>query len=226
MPTFPTRLSTLMFRSDSLDKIVLAYFAAVTTHPFVWHSTRVEPKAMKFGPALLRGFTCPAGCGGCCPKFTLDYLPQEPAKPFGVTPRVVEFDGRPVRLFSDMQPDNDTDRCRNLNLGTGRCGIHGKQPFSCDFELIRFFQHDTHWTVREALFGRGWNMRRTNGGRGALCTITDADAATAQDVARRLDRLTLWADHFGLRNHRARPLADYCRTNADDPQSAPTVEWE
>jgi len=209
-------------KRDSLDKIVLGYFAAITTHPFTWGEHVVQPEPITFGPALLRGFTCPSGCGGCCPTFTLDYLPTEP-HPYPLTRRDVTFDGRQVEVWSDEQPDNHGPRCHNLQPEDGRCGIHGRQPFSCDFELIRFIHAPTGWRVAEQLFGRGWAMNRTDGGTGALCTITDADVETALDVARRLDRLTDWADHFGLRRHRARVLASYCREYARHPDTAPRV---
>lgn len=216
-----------MPRRDSLDKIVLSYFAAITSHPFVWRDEVVEPMALSWSSTLLRGFTCPAMCGGCCPTFSLDYLPDhiEP-HPYPLEERIVQFDGREVTVYEDSQDANRGPRCQHLNSQDGRCGIHGRQPFSCDFELIRFSRHSNGWRVSERLFGRGPLMKRVDGGVGALCEITPADPETALDVARRLDRLTIWADYFGLRRHRSRLLADYCRTYAYTPDQAPPVRIE
>lgn len=209
---------------DSLDKIVLSYLAPVTSHPLAWRGQVIAPMPLHFGPSLLRGFTCPANCGGCCPTFSLDYLPEEKEPhPYPLTRRVVEFCGRSVEVWTDMQAENKSPRCRHLVRENGRCGIHGKQPFSCDFELIRFHRHADHWTASEQLFGRGWNMKRVDGGVGALCTVPDATTDSALDVARRLRRLVTWADHFGLKAHRVRRMVDYCETFAERPRRAPKV---
>jgi hypothetical protein len=211
-------------RHDTIHKIVLGYFAPLATRPFTYAGHTVNPEPLTTSDQLLRGFTCPAGCGGCCPTFTLDYLPDEP-HPYPLTERTVDFDGHEVTLFSDVQADNRGPRCHNLLPDDGRCGIHGKQPFACDFELIRFTHLDKGrgWVVGERLFSRGWHMKRTDGGQGAKCTITPATVERALDVARRLDRLTAWADYFGLPRHRGRLLSSYVRTFAADPQGAPRV---
>ena len=210
-----------MARRDTIDKVVQSYFAAITTHSFVYRGQTIEPAPLRVNNKLLRGFTCPENCGGCCPTFSLDYIPGE-EHPYELEQRTVEFNGREIVIWSDMQLDNKGNRCRNLVKENGRCSIHGRQPFSCDFELIRFINRQGHWFVNEQLFTRGWNMTRTDGGLGAACTITSATKETALDVARRLGRLCQWADYFGLENHKARVLLDYALENADDPLRAPT----
>ncbi len=208
-------------KADSLDKIVGTYFAAVTAEPFTWRGTDYPRLPLKFGPSMLRGFTCPAGCGGCCFKFTLDYLPQD-AHPYALNPRLVDFKGKKVMVCTDTQEDNDGARCRNLRPDDGRCSVHGRQPFTCDFELLRVSKFADHYRIAERLFGRGWSYPRTDGGKGALCTITDPTPETAADVRRRLARLRDWCNHFGLK-HRVGDLLDYCDAYADDPTRAPMV---
>lgn len=206
---------------DSLDKIVTRYLAAVSTHALTWRGTTIEPKPLRISPLLLRGFTCPAMCGGCCPTFTLDYLPSE-ARPYPMKARTVVLNDKPIVVFTDEQRRNKAtdNRCIHLDRDTGRCGVHGKQPFSCDFELIRFSSHEHEWRVAESLFGRGSQMKRVDGGVGALCTVTTATRETIEDVARRLRRLHEWAEHFRLEDHRVPALVDYCERHLDDPASA------
>lgn len=211
-----------MLKRDTLDKIVQSYFAAITTHPFTYKGVTYEPAPLRISEGLLRGFTCPAGCGGCCPTFTLDYIEGEP-HPYELEERMVEFDGRQIKVWSDTQKDNKGFRCRNLIQENGRCGIHGKQPFSCDFELIRFINRKGTWYVNETFFTRKWAMKRTDGGIGAACDITPATTETALDVARRLERLCQWADYFGLQNHRGYALLEYVKTHADDPSKAKPI---
>jgi hypothetical protein len=215
-----------MAKRDSLDKIVGSYFAAITTEPFTYNGHLVKPLPLKAGPGLLRGFTCNPNCGGCCATFSLDYLPSERHRNPSARPRAVEFSGRTVIIYSDLQDKNKGPRCRHLQKDTGLCGIHGSHPFRCDFELIRFIPHHDCWTVNEQLFGRGWAMKRVDGGVGALCTIDTPTKEAALDAARRLDRLAEWADHFGLENHRGRLLADYCRAWSDCPADAPRVVFD
>lgn len=168
---------------DSTDKI-RGYLEAV----------KVGGKPLRLSPLLLRGYTCPANCGGCCPVFSLDYLPSED-KPEGVIPR--DVDG--ILIYSDLQKGNKGNHCKNLDHSNGRCKIHGRQPFSCDFELVRFslFSSDDHANhVAVRLFGRGWNMLRVDGERGALCEITEITPETIADVARKFRRLEEWAIDF------------------------------
>lgn len=210
-----------MAKRDTLDKIVLYYFAAITTHPLVWRGETIDPFPLKVSSNLLRGFTCPSGCGGCCPTFSLDYLSNE-NHPYNLTKREVELNGRPIEIWSDLQEENRGMRCKNLT-SEGRCGIHERNPFACDFELIRFTKHPSYWSVSERLFSRGWAMQRTDGGKGALCTVPPPTKESALDVARRLKRLSDWADYFGLENHRTPTLITYCQEFAEFPEKAPEM---
>lgn len=195
---------------DSVDKIVSIYVACVASEPFEYKGKVYNPKPLQVSPLIFRGFTCPAGCGGCCPRFSLDYLPYEPL-PEGVNlePRTVTMTTNggvhEIQILSDKQDDHKNHHCRNLNMDDGRCGIHGRQPFSCDFELIRFLEfaptevRDARSVVTQKLFGRGWAMLRVDGERGALCEMTPADAHTQAETLRKLRRLQEWSAHFGIR---------------------------
>ena len=184
---------------DSLNKIIGVYFSCVTKEKFDYEGIIYEPRPLSVSPLLFRGFTCPVGCGGCCPRFSLDYLPDETC-PEQVKERLVKFNGKEYKIFSDMQLDHNNHHCRNLNMTDGRCGIYLKRPFSCDFELIRFFQSESDEGNRmsQQLFGRGWAFLRVDNQRGALCDMTEVTKETRNEVIRKLNRLKDWTDYFEL----------------------------
>lgn len=187
-------------QSDSLDKIITRYFATVAREEFTWQGTTYRPKNLKVSPLLLRDYTCPPGCGGCCFKFSLDYLPSEP-HPAGVVKRVVEFSGRKVTVYTDSQETNEGNRCQHLEPKTGRCGIYERRPFTCDFELIRTLQNeepDRPNVLTQKLFGRGWSYARVDGGKGAKCEMRPITPHSIAEVLRKLGRLREWTDHFKL----------------------------
>lgn len=187
-------------QSDSVDKIVERYFHAVAKVAFTYKGKTFEPKPLKVSPLLLRDYTCPPGCGGCCFRFTLDYLPTGEDRPARCLQRFVEFDGKQILIYSDGQEDSKSDRCRYL-LPDGRCGTYLRRPFTCDFELIRSlsFATDTRPNVlTQKLFGRGWSYRRTDGGKGAKCEMLGVSDKSIEEVVRKLNRLKAWTDHFGL----------------------------
>lgn len=186
---------------DTVDKVVRSYFACVTREPFEYKGVKYAPKPLRVSPLLLRGYTCPPGCGGCCLKFTLDYLPKE-KRPPGCVERLVWFDGKAVKLYTDAQEANQLNTCRHLNRDDGRCEVYTTRPFSCDFELTRFLtseEPDKPNSLLTKLYGRGWNMLRVvDQERGALCEMTPVTEESTRDVVRKLKRLKDWTDHFGL----------------------------
>lgn len=183
---------------DSVDKVVEIYIASVCSEPFVYKSKLFQPKPLIVSQGIFRGYTCPPMCGGCCPRFSLDYLPSE-AKPENVLRRTVSINNTEFVIYSDMQTDHDSHHCRNLSMSDGRCNIHALRPFSCDFELIRFMRfEDKPNRVTTRLFGRGWNMLRVDGERGAKCEITAKDLKSRADTIRKLRRLKDWCDYFEI----------------------------
>lgn len=183
---------------DSIDKIVTVYLASVCSEPFTYKGVKYTSRPVTVSPLIFRGFTCPAHCGGCCPRFTLDYLPSE-AAPYPLQQREIPIDNRLVKVLSDMQETNPNHHCKNLERITGRCLIHGKHPFSCDFELIRFISFRRKISLTQKLFGRGWAMKRVDGKRGALCQMIEPDEYSVAEVVRKLKRLKQWADYFGIK---------------------------
>lgn len=186
--------------ADSVDKIVTRYFACLTRAPFTYKGKEYLPKPVTVSPLLLRGYTCPEGCGACCLKFSLDYLPSED-RPKGCAPRCIDFNNKEVVVYTDFQPNNDGTYCRHLRREDGRCGIYPVRPFSCDFELIRplIFKEETRPnSLTQKLYGRQWNMPRVDGERGGLCEMTPVTQETRTEVVRKLKRLRLWEEHFGV----------------------------
>lgn len=187
-----------MAQVDSVDKIVRIYLANVCRTAFEYKGQRFIPRPLRVSPLIFRGYTCPAMCGGCCPKFSLDYLPNEKGS-VALKQRLIEINGHSLLIYSDRQLENHDHFCRHLNRKTGRCGIYETRPFSCDFELIRFIVPrigPIHLTQK--LFGRGWAMRRVDGGRGAKCQMLAADDYWRHELIRKLDRLVQWADYFAI----------------------------
>lgn len=186
---------------DSVDKIITRYFSVVTEEPFVWKRKEYLPKPLVISPLLFRGYTCPPMCGGCCPKFSLDYLPSE-KHPSSCEKRVIIFNEKKIKIFSDLQQEHSNYHCKYLNKENGRCLIHTMNPFSCDFELIRplSFEGSKDNILTQKLFGRGWSMKRIDEKRGTLCEMTMPTEKTVDDVIRKIERLKDWSDHFRLKN--------------------------
>lgn len=198
---------------DSVDKVIDSYIAVVSNEEFTYKNKVYEPKDLIVSPGLIRGFTCPAQCGACCPRFSLDYLPEDET-PYELTERTVAFNGREIKIKSDMQKDHTDHHCRNLNKDNGRCGIHGVHPFTCDFELIRFAvfkEKPNRMTTR--LYGRGWQMLRIDDDRGALCEITPPTEETVNDTVRKLKLLKKWCEHFGIYKNKVDALIAFCKSN-------------
>lgn len=195
-------------RTDSVDKIITTYFACFTDREFTYRGVTYLPRTLVASPHLARGYTCPPICGGCCQRFSLDYLPSEP-RPEGLRERNVDFDTRKVPIFSDLQTDHDSRWCRHLSTTDGRCSIHGVHPFSCDFELIRlrvFTDPRQVNRIAVQLYGRGHAFQRIDGGKGARCETVPMTPASQQESARKVRRLAAWMRHFGLAPTRALEL--------------------
>lgn len=192
-----------MSQSDSFDKIVQTYFAGVAAVSFSYKGKVYDPKPLTVSEAFFHEYKCVLGCAGCCPRFSLDYLPSEQRPDYPHQERTVEFDGRQITLLSKLQrPEEGKRFCDNVNLETGACGVHGKQPFSCDFETLRFTHFKDHTWLGTRPYGRGWNMMTVDGTRGAKCEFPKVitDEARAEGL-RKLKRLQEWAEYAGLRTY-------------------------
>jgi len=189
--------------TDSIDKIVSSYFACVTKKDFTYKNKQYTAKDLRTTELLFRSFSCPENCGACCGKFSLDYLSTE-LHPSGLTLRNVKFDGKDIPIYSDFQEENSSLRCKHINMFNGRCSVHGKHPFSCDFELIRtlmFKSPQKPNSMLTRLYGRGWNFTKVDGKRGALCVIGKITHDSVSDTRRKIERLNEWCNYFGVDSH-------------------------
>jgi len=171
---------------------------------------------------FFRDYSCPPKCGGCCPRFSLDYFEgsqrwedfkkQYPDQVKHFTRR--EVDG--VAIWSDLQKDHDDYHCKHLNKEDGRCGIHKANPFSCEFELNKFitFKEKKKSILINKLFGRGWNLKRIDGERGALCEMLPyKHEKTVRDVEL-LEELEWISDRFGVVT-KLTPITKFIRENIE-----------
>jgi len=186
-----------MPQTNSVDKIVQSYFAAISKEDFTYNGVEYKAKPLYVSDLLLRGTTCPENCGGCCLLFSLDYIPVE-TFPYELQPKEVKFNGKIVTVYTDLQLKAPDKYCMQLNQENGRCGIHGVHPFSCDFELIRIVTREERNWIGTRTFGRGWAMPRIDGERGALCETLPPDEEGKFNAIRKIKRLKQWTDHFGL----------------------------
>jgi Fe-S-cluster containining protein len=186
-----------MVMINSVDKIVMTYFACITDQGFNYQSRKFEPKPLLVSPFLFRSFSCPENCGGCCPKFSLDYLHPVKSLP-DVNLRTVEFNGKLIEVYSDNQEETEGHFCKFLDLTNGRCKIYERRPFSCDFELVRFVMKDERNILTQKKFARGWAMTRVDGNKGALCDLNPPSINQVKEVIRKLIMLEQWAKHFGI----------------------------
>lgn len=135
-------------------------------------------KTVVLSKLFFRDYTCPESCGGCCPKFSLDFFEGERWEIFKkeYPDKVAFFKKREiagVNVYSYLQDDNETRWCRFLDLSIGRCSIHKSNPFSCEFELIKFITRGENQSILiKKLFGRGWNLLTVTGKRGGVCKMT------------------------------------------------------
>lgn len=190
-----------MAYNDSLDKVVMTYFKAFAKAPFMYKGKEVGPMTTFLSPTLARKLLCLANCAGCCSvRFSLDWLPFEDN--YGdnhMVERLVM--GKPVLSVFQEPATDPTDRhCKNVIKENGFCGVHGKHPFSCDFETVRI----KHWkelnkaVVGVGPYGRGWQLMKVDGTRGALCEHVSDEGV--EESLRKLARLKGWMDYFGIEN--------------------------
>lgn len=129
-------------------------------------------------PLFYRDYKCPSHCGGCCPKFSLVYFEGKRWDLFKelYPDYAIKFNKRiynGVIIYEDTQEENNNHHCKNLNMENGRCLIHKANPFSCEFELMKVRKIKEDISIINKLFGRGWQLKRIDGERGAMCEMKD-----------------------------------------------------
>lgn len=131
---------------------------------------------VQLSPKFFRSYKCVEKCCACCPKFSLDYFPGGRWEKFKTSypDKLKFFSGRAfdgIQIYSDFQEDNKNYFCRFLDLSTGKCTVHDYNPFSCKFEIIKVSKLKDGAILIKKKFSRGWNLKRLDGGKGALCKI-------------------------------------------------------
>lgn len=214
---------------DSFDKVVESYFTAVAAQPFEYKGRMHYPRVLNVSPAFFHDYTCKLGCAGCCAsRFTLDYLPKEerPVEADGEY-RTIEINGRKAALWTIRQEPKGADgrrHCDMVNMETGACTIHEANPFTCDFETLRFVHYSDHCWLGTRPYGRGWAMMRVDGMRGAQCEFPKVPTEQARSEAiRKLTRLQQWAEHCGIKTYILKIIAWAERVNMQDNNAKLTV---
>ena len=193
--------------SDSIDKIVEIYFRVFTTKDFTYNKKLIKAfDKIRFSPDIFRNVKCFKGCGACCRKFSMDFLPYETKEQHleFTNEREIDLNDKKYKIHSYLQEGNVGYHCGFVDLETGWCKIHNIHGFSCDFELIRctMFEKTNHCNVTTRLYGRGWNMLRIDQERGAMCVVeNDITDESVADTIRKLERLKIWIDYFEIDSH-------------------------
>lgn len=194
---------------DSLNKLAYA-FKCVARQDFTFNGKfYAAPASIYISPLIFRKSWCPPMCAACCPRFSLDWIPEEERPSNIAGTRDVECNGSVKYLYSYIQHPNDGPSrfCDNVIPDTGMCGIHDNVPLSCDLPLLTFMVPtgtDRCHRIIGKKFSRAWNMMRLDGARGADCRIEDHAAALAEgkrDVVRKFKRMLKWCDYFRIPTH-------------------------
>ena len=181
--------------TDSIDKIVCSYFAAMTKEHFKYKKGIFVPTPLLVSPTILRTISCCLGCGACCSRFSLDYIPSEKRTKIEVKRKVL-FNDKEISIFSDLQEENTTPHCKYL-ARHGFCDIHKCNPFSCDFEMLRVMIGKDTNRLQKSIYPRGWNMTQVNGTKGVECTVQSSIDGSKETI-RKLKRLETWMLYFGI----------------------------
>lgn len=186
---------------DSTDK-VFNYLHCVSKETLTYKGQIYPPKPLYVSPQIFHEFGCVANCGGCCSRFSLDYLPTE-AQPENevLQEKAVSINDTTIILNSIHQYYVAKEKCKFLNT-EGRCNIHKNHPMSCDIAPLQFVNRkDSNW-VGVKPYGRRWNMLIMDGSRGALCEFSkNATEEARVDAIRKFKRIQQWADAFGIQTN-------------------------
>lgn len=194
-----------MANRDSFDKIISTYFVGLAKESFIYNGKQYDPpESLVLSKSFYKKDNCVEFCGGCCSRFSLDYLPSEKQaiKNVKLVKRIVHFNNKKFKLFSDLQIDHAAHHCRYMSKKNGYCDIHNHSPLSCDFELLRIihYQSSNKIALMNKMYGRGWNMLQYDEKeRGAKCYFTDD--FDLKEMTRKLLRLEDWFKHFKIKSH-------------------------
>lgn len=216
-----------MFRPDSINKLCYQ-LSSVSKVDFEYLGTLyTTPTRVLLSDAFFREYKCLPHCGGCCPSFTLDYLPEEweqfsqnypqyqhlgvsndveisfpKSQQKKITP-TFQIPPNPQFITGPSYKGDRTSvipRCQFLQLDSGYCGVHQSNPLSCRIELIKFWRYGTEGRVLKGMIGRSWVVMTVDSTRGALCQILPEASATQirENDLPILRTMLEWSRRFGI----------------------------
>lgn len=180
---------------------------ADSTEKILGYITALQRPSVSVSDLFYRDYTCPEGCGGCCSRFTLDYMAEskrwEDFKKLypDEVPKFYMRRVKDVLFFTNWQTGNFSNFCEYLDRENGRCKIHGANPFSCEIELIKFIDYKDRCVVIKKKYGRGWNMMRIDGKRGAVCEMLPFNEAKLPRDIELLEELLSIQNAMKLESH-------------------------
>lgn len=191
------------FMYDVFEKYMAVYFVAFSKVPITYNGITTNPKPLYVSPDVFRGFTCPAMCGACCRRGTLDYLPSE-TRPTQATLRTLTVNSQNFDIYSDMQNDHSSMFCRHLNPADARCNIYEDRPMACDFPLLQCMEMRKakvpHFQIHCKLFARSWHYTKITGQKDTACDMLPITPQSTADTQRRFRRVKDWMDYLQLDN--------------------------
>lgn len=200
---------------DSTGKIFQSYMAQIVKGTQTIDGKEYSEKKIVVSPMILREIKC-ACCGGCCNgNWTIDYIPGEPRPEQDCEPR--ERAGKTI--YTARETGIPGRRCYYNDTQTGFCKTHDARPLSCDFECIRFKCFKDKVLIGTYPYGRAWQLKRYDGGRGSRCIIGEPNEEYRQDVLRRFARLKAWIGYYGIQTY-VDEIIFAIRTMALDEKSA------
>jgi hypothetical protein len=191
--------------SDMVASMIEVWFHALAVKPFRYAGRTFQPVELIVKPDLFLRFECKLGCGACCSRATLDWLPGE--KHEGGVERQIEFNGEKFPIISVM--DNclpGKEHCKYLNRENYGCELYSTTiPFHCSYPAgIRF----RHFMVPKEFFtlsggqekaGVRNMMQADMKTRGGLCSHhLDRTEENTLRVLDTLEKMLKWVSHFKL----------------------------
>lgn len=202
--------------SDSIQKIKSYFF-------------ELDKEILHFSPLFLRTLKCNKFCGGCCPKFSLDYIKDSQRwKNFvqHYPEKVQFFEERKCDsavYMSYTQVDNKGYYCNFLNKEDGLCTIHTSNPFHCEFEIIKLrgqnefdIPNDRLVQVSKKPFSEADTFKCVDGTVGAKCEIEGFNPiAFHRDIEMLKELQEHYFCHFLQKNIKLETLIKHLEANYD-----------
>ena len=202
-------MKTPLGHFDSVQKIIDRYFVAIAKKDFIINGVRYSPKPLHISPQIRQGYSCPSSCRACCKNYSMDYLPTENEPHMDLAPhsfRKYVSNGKRLKIKTYFA--ESFYYCQFLNKENGRCLIHLERAFSCKIEPLRFREYKDHIWCGVMPYGRGWNMKKINGERGAICTFDGMKTTRDEGIREAIVQLGDWAEAFNI-PHKVQEILEY-----------------